>query len=398
MGCPKSKSKRDNSYNRNNINSYNSNIDINSDNNSIDINSYKGIKFDNNFIYIPLRTINTFIYTKKAEGLFFCEYNQNNFISIKKIDITNYPISLSRFKYYNSDYLIISNNLKNDIYLIDDNGKELRKIDNLFNDCLDKNIQKLIVLDNKIIIACDNIYISTYKQENSIYKQYFHDINKNGRVLGLCKLSNNRFCCLSNSSYDGFIFKLFNEDYSLEIFELERIEKIYDNTLNHLFKISNDKVIVIGECEFIILNLKFGIEIETIFKVGLIFSTLPFNFNNIDDLDYYNYFAIIIYDNNNFYLKIFRIISGIIEETDKINLSEYSSNFEEIINDFKIDDKNNLFVLNNHDNDKETVLFEMAYDFNNKGKMLLIIYVLKSWKENKYIITLNIDLNKIQFY
>ena len=191
--------------------------------------------------------------------------------------------------------------------------------------------------------------------------------------------------------------KLFNEDLSSEIFELKRTEKIYDNTLNHLFKISNDKVIVIGEYEFIILNLELGIEIETIFEVGLVFSTLPFNFNNIDNLNYYNYFAIIIYDNNNFYLKIFRIISGIIEETDKINLSEYSSDFKEVINNFKIDDKNNLIILNNA-KDKGTVLFEMVCDFNNNGNMLLIIYVLKSWKENKNIITLNIDLNGIKFY
>lgn len=337
------------------------------------------------------------MYPKNANGLFFCEYNQNKYISIKEITISKYPISLSRFKYNYSDYFIISNCLKNDIYLIDNNGKELRKMNNLFNDCLEKYIRKLIVLDNKIILACNNNYLSTYEKENSIYKKYFNDINKNGTILGLCKLSNNRFCCLSNSYCDGFILKLFNEDFSLEIFELKRIEKIYDNTLNHLFKISNDKVIVIGEYEFIILNLELGIEIETIFEVGLVFSTLPFNFNNIDNLNYYNYFAIIIYDNNNFYLKIFRIISGIIEETDKINLSEYSSDFKEVINYLNIDDKNNLIILNNA-KDKRTVLFEMVCDFNNNGNMLLIIYVLKSWEENKNIITLNIDLNGIKFY
>jgi hypothetical protein len=156
-----------------------------------------------------------------------------------------------------------------------------------------------------------------------------------------------------------------------------------------------------------------------IFNTGLICCALPFN-NIFTDKDYYDYLALIIFEKDQFYLQIFRLLTNdTIDEINKINLNEYSSEFEALIDDneflsiLKEGDKinkdkevlmlpfhniylNQLNLMSNSNKDKD-IYFDMVYDLNNDGKVVLIISLIRSWGNKKLTIMLNIDLKNLNF-
>ena len=144
---------------------------------------------------------------------------------------------------------------------------------------------------------------------------------------------------------------------------------------------------------------------------------LPFNskLNEINK-DYYKYLALIIYENKQFFLKIINLDNNI-EETEKINLAEYSSEFEALIDDNNILDiygknekenenikeekveKFDLFFHIQRFQNVETkkVFFDMSYDIKTDENIILIINFIRSWGNKKLTIIFDIDLRQIQF-
>ena len=94
---------------------------------------------------------------------------------------------------------------------------------------------------------------------------------------------------------------------------------------------------IIGKYEFIIFDINY-LEINTIYEVGLICAVLPFNDDVItkNNDNYYNYMSIILYENENFYLKIYSYLNDNIREIEKLNLVEYPTEFEVLIDDNRI--------------------------------------------------------------
>ena len=217
------------------------------------------------------------------------------------------------------------------------------------------------------------------------------------------------------------LFVQFYEDFSSEEKKIEKEPPIDIIKNNILFKINKNKVIIIGKNEFIIFDVN-HLEINTIFEVGLICSVLPFNdgiITNNDD-NCYNYMAVILYEKQNFYLKIFSHLNdNNIKEIDKINLVEYSSEFEALIDDnsifdyFKINIKEQykmhtdkyLYINlnnNNYDNIRKNnthinFYFDMTYDLKNNGNIILIINFIRSWGNKKLTILLEIDLKNFPY-
>ena len=336
-------------------------------------------------------------------------FNDNEINSITKISLNN------------KDYLFISKENKNELFLIKDNYIDLKE-EKFFSDELEKDIiQQLLILDNGNIIAkVDSNKISYYeKKENNLkYKKFFNNINKYGKVLGICKLSNNRFCFVSSSSMREdsntmMVFDLFNEDLTNVQKKIEMLPPI-DNIRNNLiFKSNNDKIIIIYRTGFISFNINTS-KIDTIFNTGLICSFLQFH-NKLDKIneDFYKYFALIIYEKDNFFLKIIKL-DDCIEETEKINLAEYSNEFEAVIDDnqildfYKENEKGkskkremiNFYYDYNflqNENKKKELFFDMNYDIKNDNNIILIINFIRLYSKKKLTIILEIDLNTIQF-
>ena len=331
------------------------------------------------------------------------------------------------YKYIQDDY-----DSKTEIYLIENNGTKLKKIKNFLNNCFDEiNIQKLILLENRniVTISNDGYNLCFFKKDGLNYKRFFRNLNKYYYIYGLCKLSHNRFCFLSKEN-ENMIFELFNEDFTSKEKILKIQYPIDKRNNNFMFKINDDKVIIIGKYEFVIFNVNY-LEIQTIYKVGLILCVQPFNIIYIDDDYNYKYFAIIFLEKGNFYLKIYHILPDSIEESDKFNLAKYSKEFKVITknttllkyykkynnNEYKIietkkDKNNNNNNINNNedeeeedtngyflrDNDKkEEVFFEINYDLNQNGHVILILNINQSWVEDKPTFLLDVNANKIEF-
>ena len=139
---------------------------------------------------------------------------------------------------------------------------------------------------------------------------------------------------------------------------------------------------VIGKFEFIILDIN-SLEIQTRYKTGLICNILPFNKNNnYNNNEKYTYFALIIFENNVFYLKIYKIFDCI-KEIKKINLFEYSSEFKELF------DLNDILSIYNdelnkeNDNGEEYYIkyielfkYKSQYKRNMKKKYFLIYFMI----------------------
>jgi len=229
-------------------------------------------------------------------------------------------------------------------------------------------------------------------------------------------LPNNGFCFIS-SSHSKMIFVLFNEDFTSIEKEIKLRRPLENIKNNIMFKYNNDKVIIIHKNGFIIFDVK-SYDIQTIFNTGLVCGVLPFNskLNEINK-DYYKYLALIIYENKQFFLKIINLDNNI-EETEKIILAEYSSEFEALIDDNNIldvygkNEKENenikvekvetfglLFHIGQRFQNVETkkVFFDMSYDIKTDENIILIINFIRSWGNKKLTIIFDIDLRQIQF-
>ena len=389
--------------------------------------SIKIIKdFDNilldNYIFIPTKTIKNYISNKNIQNIFF------GYISLKK-NHNKIEKSLTFSNIYsvnkiltNKNYLLISKE-QNELYSLQNDNKKLKKEENSLSECIKKDkIQNIIVLDNKNIVELFNkSKISYIIQENSVYKRFFNNLNKSDYVFGLCKLSNNRFCFLSAYNIQNMIFYLYNEDFTSKEKKIKMLKPIYDIKNNILFNIKNDRLIIIGKYEFAIFNANL-IEIETIYDIGLICCVLPLNKKAFINKDYFDYFSIIFWENDNFYLKIFNISYDSIKESDKINLSEYSCDFESIIKESNFinsyyeemskeneeDEENyrnkyiyyrkykyNYFQNENENMIKKDPIFDMTYDVNNDGIIILLVYFILP--EKKLTLIFEINLNDLNF-
>ena len=191
----------------------------------------------------------------------------------------------------------------------------------------------------------------------------------------------------------------------------------YDIKNNIFFKINKEKVIIIGKFEFIIFD-PILLEVQTMVDTGLICGVLPFNKENNDYDETYHYFSLIIWENENFYLKIYSIFDYI-KETEKINLNQFCPEFEKLIienniskfykseesiKEEKEEDYYRKYIefedymKENEKNNKEYSLFDMFYDVKDNENIILIIDITTSSIENKNLqLSLEINLNNSLF-
>ena len=159
--------------------------------------------------YIPIKTLKNYIFSNVITNFTFYDCNSD-----EKIDYCYngywynlFINSINKFFINNINYLLISASKKerfslkiaeNALYII--KGKELKKEENSLSKCLEEEIQKIIILDNKDVVALRNRkLISYYLYNNSNYKKFFNNLNKGDYIFGLIKLSKNNFCYLSSN-------------------------------------------------------------------------------------------------------------------------------------------------------------------------------------------------------
>lgn len=359
--------------------------------------NFKYNSIDNNSILLPIKNFNNYICPDKTQNIIFIDFNQENLNFSNHLEFNDNINSLSRITLENKKYLFIAKSTINELYLIQDNNKFIKKENTSFECFEDKSIQQLVILDNKNIVSIiDSIKISFFNYKNSKYVKFFNNLNKDGIILGLLKLPNNKFCFLSYT-FKGMAFILFNEDFSSKYKEIQKDPPIRIVKNNIMFKINKNEVMIIGKYEFFIFDINY-FEICQIFKVGLICSILPFNNGKIRDIEnIYNFFTIIFYENEKVYLKIFKYLKNVIKETEKINLIEYSAEFEALIDDNSILDYLKKEEENLNEDYQRNFFFDMAYDLKNNGNIILIINFIRSWGNKKLTILLEIDLNNLQF-
>ena len=272
-------------------------------------------KLENDSIYIPIKTIKNYIFPDKITNFSLYDFSSNKIID--QIFSNNFYInSVNKILMNNIIYLHVSQNRKdrfspsiygNTFFTLKD-GK-LKKEENSLSKCLEEEIQKIIILDNKDVVTLRNRKkISYHIYNNSNYKKLFNNLNKGDYIFGLIKLSKNNFCYLSANDPQSFKFTFFDENFITKEKEIKMLKPIYNIRNNNIiFKINKEKVIIIGKFEYIIFD-PILLEIQTIISTGLICGVFPFNKENNDYDEKYHYFALITFENENFYLKIYSIL------------------------------------------------------------------------------------------
>jgi hypothetical protein len=356
-------------------------------------------------LLIPIKTIKNYSCLPSSNQIIIYDFNKNK--SIKILDIfSNDIISINKVTLDNENYLFISDvKNKRELFLIE-NDKKLTKVKNSFTKFLKtEEIDKFIILDNKDLVAVVGKYkLSFYFHKNGTYHKYFNNINKDNEIFDLHKLEDNKYIYLSHS-YKCMALNLFNADFSSKRILLETEKPIESLKSNNLFFIKNNKIIIIGKKKFIVFNLD-AFEEQTFFELGIICYVLPFNNNDIDK-SYYDYFALIFKEEKEeeYYLKIYCLLSNdIIEETNKINLKDYSTDFKSLLHNEDTSKNKNQKDENNTEDFRsydqfildEKIYFDMVYDINDDGKVILIINFSRSDKK-KSTIRLNIDLENMEF-
>ena len=363
---------------------------INPTNNSL-MNLSQSLNKDS--IYIPAKTYINHTFSIDTRDFNFYDFaNRKNIINLYN---SSFITSISKFKYINcsdtNHYLLISYRSKiNEIYLIENNGLKLKKVENSLSKCLEGEIQKLIVLENNDILAITNWQKVAYYTNNDLnYKNFFKNINKGDYVLGVIKLPEKKFGILSTNDYLTDMLVIFDENFQSEEKIIEITKPLFNIKNNIFFKTANNKMIIIGKYGFIILDIN-SLQIQTKIRTGLICFVLPFNEKIIgNNNEKYKYLALIIFENNIFYLKIYEIFKCI-REIKKINLFERSFEFIQMFNLSNISNiYNNEMKIENDDLEiyEKLVFFDMFYDFGNDGDLIFVIHY--SWKNNKSIILLN---------
>jgi len=153
-----------------------------------------------------------------------------------------------------------------------------------------------------------------------------------------------------------------------------------------MFKISNDKIVIIGYSQFIIIDINY-FEIILNFEVGSIYFATPFNEKEFsDENDIYHNLALIIKENDEFYLKIFNLSCHDIRETEKIKPNFQIISIKKNMFNYHICDDINYISARLENTDNKS----MYYDYNEKGDLVLII-------NYDLALIINIDLNKLKY-
>jgi tRNA G10 N-methylase Trm11 len=175
----------------------------------------------------------------------------NNIISINKITMDN----------KNYLYFILGN--KNELYLIEKN-ENLKNVEIAsFKPFENEKINRIIILDNKNIVAVvDGNKLSYYEYKNEQYTKLFNNINKFNAIYELNKFQNNSYYFLTFNENLNIEMILFNEDFTSIEKEISVKRPIRTFRNNKLFKINNNRVVIIGNKEFIVFNL-ISFEVQT---------------------------------------------------------------------------------------------------------------------------------------
>ena len=389
-----------------------------------------------NELYIPIKTLNQYICLNKTKIIYLCDYNSEEIVVELSSSNELFFTAINKIVINNSNYLIISkmkkeyNNPlenKNSLLLIEDNEYNLKKVENPLNKLIEEGILKISILDNKdIVIMRDRKNISCYIYEKQNYKKYFNNLNKGDYIFGLIKLSKNRFCFLSANNEESFIFTVFNQDFSSKEKEIKMLKPIYNLKNNIFFKTNKDKVIIIGKFEFIIFD-PFLLEIQTIITTGLICYALPFNKENNDCEEIYNFLALIIWEENDFFLIIYNLFDNI-KEIEKIKLNKYYPGYKNIIAHKKFckiyreEEKRNQneekyeyylkykailidyqietqyadeYIEKWNINNESSI--DLFYDLKKNGDIILIVDFTAPWINNKLSVIIDFNLNKFKF-
>ena len=369
--------------------------------------------------YIPIKRIKSYIFPDNLSNFILYDYNTNKIINKISSSDNYFIFSINKIMINNISYLIISSSEKINKSLINYNNllfrikdKALKKEENSLIKCLEEEIHKVIILDNKDVVALRNReYISYYIYNNSNYKKFFNNLNKDGYIFGLIKLTKNNFCFLSLKSLDTFKFTLFDENFFSKEKEIKMMKPSINIKNNIFFKVNKGKIIIIGNFEFIIFD-PILLEIQTIINTGLICGVLPFNKRNNDYNEIYHYFALIILENKHFYIKFYSFFDYI-KETEKMDLNQLYPEFEKLIFDNnssnvhkqeknrneKKEYKNIYFhiIKENKEYYMESILFDMFYDVKNNGDIILIIDIIRGSGEKKLKFSLDFNINNLLF-
>ena len=255
--------------------------------------------------------------------LYYILFSSLIFISPINIIVLLFLIIYLIIKLFRKEQIASTELNKKEIFSLEKKNKI--KFKKFLKDKSEHKIQEIIILENENIITIENyIEISYYEKNNLNYKKVFNNLNKNYFVFGLCKLRYNRACFLSFYDKDNMHFYLFNNETFISKEKEIKMKKPISNVKSkNIFPINDNTVTMISKYEFYIFNVDL-LEIQTIYSLGLICNVLPFNIKK-NYMDYqYEYFAIIFFENSNFYLKIYFVNSDYhIKESDKIDLFNY---------------------------------------------------------------------------
>ena len=342
--------------------------------NLLKINKYE----DQNIIYLPINTIKAYNIPQKTEKIYFYDFTDKYDYNIKyKLGIignNNMPLIMNTIIRGNKKYLFISQK-KDNFYLFENNS--LKKVDNKLTELYkSKNFEFLIILDNKNIVAGRYDVLSFYKLN---FVKYFNNINKYRTILSLSKLSNNRFCYLVKANKKENKLILYDEDFAekemtLKLEESEDENDLYENDYKfNIINLPNDNILIAENSRIVIIDINY-FEIKTIFEIEEICYILPFNKNSNNNDDYFNNIAIIIKENETYFLKICDFSIGF-KESKKININDI------------IDEENQLNIY---------TFFDMNYEYNKNGNIIFIIS-FNILMNDRLSILLDVDLNKIKY-
>ena len=153
--------------------------------------------FEKNLIHISLKTSINHIFQDNVSKINFYDFINNKILFQFKTP-EFFITSITKFKFINSsnpnNYLLISSyskykKIKNEIFLIENNNNNLKKVEISLSKCLEDEIQKIIILDNNDIVAIVNWkYVSYFINGESNCKRYLLLIQKKICLLYLIKI------------------------------------------------------------------------------------------------------------------------------------------------------------------------------------------------------------------
>ena len=318
-----------------------------------------------NIIYLPINTIKAYKIPEKTKKICFYDFTDKYDYNIKyKLSIPgikNNPLIMNTITLDNKKYLYISQK-KDNFFLLENNSFEIVKnrLSKLYKS---KNFEFLIILDNKNIVAGISGILSFYK---SNFEKYFNNLNKYNKIIGLSKLSNNRFCYLTEF---GKKLVVYDENFA------EKEMTLKNNSYKFgLINLPNDHILIADNSKIIIIDINY-FEIKTIFEIEKICYILPFYKNTNNNDDYFNNIAIIIKENETYFLKIYDFSCVNFRESEKININ---------------------YLLGEENKSNINTFFDMNYEFNKNGNIIFIIS-FNIFVKDRLSIIFDVDLNNIKY-